>query len=51
MQKIMPAFIRRNPYTFQKGDTLELRYRAVSFSGKSDKEALDAEWTRWIVKQ
>ncbi|MFP4068993.1 MAG: DUF6807 family protein [Opitutales bacterium] len=51
MQKIMPAFIRRNPYTFQQGDTLELRYRAVSFSGKSDKEALDAEWTRWIANQ
>jgi len=47
MQKIMPAFLRNEPYEFKKGDILDLRYRAISFEGKPDKSALDNEWKAW----
>jgi hypothetical protein len=47
MQKIMPAFIRDEPYVFQKGGTLELRYRVLSFAGKPDPRALETAWSEW----
>lgn len=47
MQKIMPAFIRDEPYFFARGDRLTLRYRAQPFYGKPDFEELEAAWREW----
>ena len=49
MQKILAAFIRHEPFVFRKGDTLDLRYRAVSFNGRPDLAVLENAWKEWAA--
>lgn len=46
-QKLMPAFLRDEPLTLRRGDTLDLRYRAVSFLGNPDHSSLETARQAW----
>jgi hypothetical protein len=49
MQKIMPAFLRDEPFHFAPGQELDLRYRVVAFAGQPDQSALDSQWQQWAA--
>ena len=47
MQKIMAAFLKKEPYVFRQGEQLDLRYRAVPFRGQPKHVDLEAQWQAW----